>query len=237
MPRQPRIFVPGLTLHVIQRGAGRAAMFHDDDDYEMFIECLRAAARQSGTDVHAMVLMTNHLHLMVTPHDASSLSRTMQQLGRCYVPHYNRRYERVGALWQGRYRAIHVETEHYWLTCLRYVEQNPVRAGMVMTPAAHRWSSYHAHANGDWPDWLVPHPVYLALGERPETREAAYRAICGESVADPELAALRYAAHHGWAYGSLAFAAGIEAACGRPVVPRGARRKSRPTLSAITSGV
>jgi putative transposase len=237
MPRLPRIFIPGLTMHVIQRGAHRADMFHDEGDYEVFLAYLREAVQQNEVEVHAFVLMSNHLHLMATPQHSASLPRTMQQLGRRYVPHYNRRYRRGGTLWQGRYRAIPIETEAYWLTCLRYVEQNPVRAGMVRMPAEYPWSSYHAHGEGEWADWLLPHPVYLALGDTATEREACYRAICGAAIADAELGTLRYAVHHGWAYGSPVFAARIEEACGRPVVPRGARRVSPPNLSVITSGV
>jgi putative transposase len=229
--------MPGITMHVIQRGAGRADMFHERGDYEVFLACLRHAAQQNDVDVHATMLMTNHVHLMVTPQNAASLPRTMQQLGRCYVPHYNRRYDRIGTLWQGRYRAIPIETEQYWLTCLRYVEQNPVRAGMVSTPGDYEWSSYHAHARGDWPEWLVPHPVYLALGSTSADREACYRVICGDALAEPELDTLRYAVHHGWAYGSPVFAAGIEATCGRPATPRSGPGTDFQKLSVVAAGV
>jgi len=236
MARLRRIFVPGLTMHVIHRGANRADVFRDDADYELFLEFLREAADRNDTEVHAATLMTNHVHLMVTPHHESSLPRTMKQVGGWYVPYVNRRYGRFGTLWQGRYRAIPIDTDRYWLTCLRYIEQNPVRAGMVASAAHYPWSTYQAHAHGRWPRWLVPHPVYLALGRAAGEREACYRALCAEPLPDPELSALRYAVHHGWAYGSRAFAQEVEFVCGRPATPRRSRRSAR-RLSAITSGV
>jgi putative transposase len=209
-------------MHVIQRGAHRARMFHDTGDYEVFLEFLRQSAEKHDAEVHGVMLMPNHVHLIVTPRHNSSLPRTMQQIGRWYVPHFNRKYGHVGALWQGRYRAIPIDTEKYWLTCLRYVEQNPVRAGMVAAPGEYRWSTYHAHARGKWSDWLTPHPVYLALGDTPAEREACYRVMCGDGLSDPDLSALRYAVHHGWAYGSPTFAAMIEATHGQRAAPRAA---------------
>ena len=223
-------------MHVIQRGANRASVFHQHADYELFLEFLIEAAGQHKLDLHGFALMTNHVHLMATPHDAASLPRTMQQVGRRYVPYFNERYERFGTLWQGRYRAIPIDTERYWLTCLRYVEQNPVRARMVERPGTYPWSSYHAHALGDWPEWLTPHPVYLSLGSAASIRQANYQALCDGGLDGFELERLRYAVHHGWAYGSEEFVARIEASCGVWARPRPAGRRPR-TLSPFTFGV
>lgn len=220
MARQRRVFVPAVTMHVIQRGNARGSIVRETADHEIFLELLRESAARHGTTIHGYVLMTNHVHLMATPEHAESLGLTMQQLGRWYVPYFNRRYSRTGGLFQGRYRAIPVDTDVYWLTCLRYIEQNPVRAQMVPRPADYRWSSYRAHAWGEWPDWLVPHPVYLGLADTAQGRQRKYRAFCGSELRDPDLSALRYAVHHGWAFGSAAFEQEIERRVGRPVVPR-----------------
>ena len=130
-----RVFLPDMSLHVTQRGNNRVAIFRDSADYEVFLTLLKRAADRFRVAVHAYVLMTNHVHLIVTPDGPESLPRTMQSLGVRYVPFYNTKYKRIGTLWNGRYRGIHLENETYWLTCLRYVEQNPVRAGMVSAPA------------------------------------------------------------------------------------------------------
>jgi putative transposase len=235
MARQRRFFEPGLTMHVIQRGNARTAIFRAPGDYEVYLELLREAGERHRTQVHGYALMSNHVHVMATPQQPGSLPLTMQQLGRCYVPHFNQRYSRSGALFEGRYRAIPIDTDVYWLTCLRYVEQNPVRAGMVATAESYPWSSYRAHALGEWSAWLVPHPVYLSLGGTPEARQVAYRRLGTHAVTDPDLTTIRYAAHHGWAYGSAEFEARLEAGGHRRVARR--RTAGKPDLSAITSGV
>jgi putative transposase len=187
MPRQPRLFLPDLSVHVVQRGNNRMAIFGENADYEVFLTLLKRAAERYLVAVHAYVLMTNHFHLIATPRTAASLPRAMQQLGVHYVRFYNDKYQRIGTLWNSRYKAIHIQDERYWLTCLRYVEQNPVRAGMVSAAADYRWSSHAAHAFGDWPVWLSPHFAYQALGSTNKARECAYRAICGTPLTEEQL--------------------------------------------------
>jgi putative transposase len=128
--------------------------------------------------LHAYVLMSTHFHLLPTPQSARAIPEFMQELDGRYTQYYNRRYSRVGTLWNGRYRSILIQDEAYLLTCLRYIEQNPVRAGMVSSPAEYGWSSHSAHAFGRWPEWLTPHPLYLALGTSAGARQAAYRTLC-----------------------------------------------------------
>ncbi len=193
MANHRRIFIPGLSSHVIQRGNNHSSIFRDDCDYQFLLALLRRSASNHGVDVHGFVLMTTHIHMLTTPTGEKSLPRMMQQMGCTYARYYNRRYDRVGTLWNGRYRSIPIENEQYWLTCLRYIEQNPVRAGIVTRPDAYRWSSYAAHARGEWPDWLTRHRVYLELGNDDAEREAAYRAICGLTVRNDELVPIRYA--------------------------------------------
>ena len=191
MARQPRFFVPGLTQHVIQRGNNRGAMFREAVDYEMFLLSIAEASLKYDIDVHAYVLMTTHVHLMITPGSATAIPKAMQCIGRRYVLYFNRMYGRTGCLWEGRYKAWMLDDERYWLTCLRYIEQNPVRAGMVSSPDQYRWSSYHAHAGDGRPSFLTPHPLYLGLGATSRERQAAWRTICGGTMSDQELSETR----------------------------------------------
>jgi len=157
-------------------------IFERSSDYEYFLELVRRYARNFSVAVHGFTLMTTHYHLIVTPTSEHGLPRMMKAVDGGYVRYYNKRTDRVGTLWNGRYRGLHIEDERYWLTCLRYVEQNPVRAGMVDTPEAYTWSSYSAHAFGRWPAWLTPHVAYQSLGANDADRQRAYRALCGQPV-------------------------------------------------------
>jgi REP-associated tyrosine transposase len=182
MARPRRVFIAGLSVHVIQRGNNRMGIFDVPTDYEHFLELLRRTARNFAVAVHAYALMTTHFHLIVTPSSDSGLPKMMKALDGGYVRYYNKRQQRVGTLWNGRYRGLVIEDERYWLTCLRYIEQNPVRAGMVQTPEEYGWSSYSAHAQGRWPSWLTPHVVYQSLGVSNGERQRAYRCLCGRPV-------------------------------------------------------
>jgi len=168
--------------------------FSEDADYERFLTMFKWAMRRYAVSVHNYVVMNNHYHAMVTPGDALALPRAMKELGVRYVQYFNKKYERIGTLWTGRYRGICIEDERYWLTCLRYIEQNPVRAGIVEAAEEYRWSSYRVHAFGERQDWLTPHPVYLALGRTPQERQTAYRALCDAQLPGDELALQRFQA-------------------------------------------
>jgi putative transposase len=187
-----RIFVPDASVHVYHRGNNRIAIFGEESDCEVFLRILKTAVESYDTAVHGFVLMTTHIHVLATPKTETALAGTMKQLGERYVPYFNRKYRRTGTLWEGRYRSKHIADERQWLTCLRYIEQNPVRAHMVPAPDAYRWSSYSAHARGEGFEWLVPHPVYLKLGRNDEERQAAYRAICAEPLPQSDLMCLRH---------------------------------------------
>jgi putative transposase len=176
-----------LSAHVIHRGNNRCAIVGDDDDRQNLLVILELAARENGTAIHGYALMTTHIHLLATPEHADALPNTMQEFGGRYVPYFNRRSTRVGTLWCGRYDAFLIETERYWLNALRYIEQNPVRAGMVAAAEDYRWSSYRAHAFGEGYDWLTPHPLYDSLGRTPDERQAAYRALCSQLVSKEEV--------------------------------------------------
>jgi len=195
--RHRRSFISGVTQHVIQRGNNRIAIFRSPGDYAKFLNALHDASVRYPIKIHAYALMTNHVHLMLTPDSANALSAAMQAVGRKYVRYFNHRYERTGGLFDGRFRSMMVDSEVYWLTCMRYVEFNPVRAGLVAMPEEYRWSSYPAHAFGEPNALLVPHSLYLGLGHTPALRQQAWRAICGKPLPDDQLHRIRTALFRG----------------------------------------
>ena len=232
MARLPRFFVPGLPLHVIQRGNDRAPIFGGPDDLAFFRECVEHGVRKHDVALHAYVFMTNHIHLLATPGTATSLPKMMQGIGRVYVQYFNSRYRRTGTLWEGRYKAAIVDDERYLLTCMRYIELNPVRAGMVALPAEYLWSSHRANACAGIDSLIRPHPVYRQLGESTETRQAAYRDLFRSSIAQNELCVIRDATQNAWAMGSAAFREKIAALSRRGErLPLGRPRKERRTAS------
>lgn len=173
-------------------------MFKKDSDYELYLLSAGEAAARHHVSIDAYVLMTNHVHLVMTPEADTGIPLTMQSIGRRYVFYFNSTYGRTGGLFDGRYRCLPIESEEYWFTCVRYVELNPVRAGMVASPEQHRWSSYDAHAFGT-PDRLVtPHAAYIGLGTTPEVREHAWRTICSIPVPSEELEKIRESIRKSW---------------------------------------
>src|SRR6185503_2456390 len=191
MPRPPRIHVPGLAVHVCQRGIDRRTIYLDAADHAQYLKALSAEASKHCLDVHAYTLMSNHYHIIATPPSETALAETMQQANSSYTRYFNRKYRRTGPLWNERPRVIQLDDERYWFTCLRYVELNPLRANMVAAPHEYRWSSYRVHALGEVSDWLVLHPLYLALGPTGAERQAAYRAVCSILLTDEGLALQR----------------------------------------------
>src|SRR3954471_7167052 len=148
MPRPPRIVRAGQTLHLVQRGNNRTACFTCDQDRAYFAHLLRRIGERTGCAIHAYVLMRNHVHLLLTVSEARSPSRMMQTLGRRYVRYFNDRVERTGTLWEGRFRSSVIDSERYFFQCSRYIEMNPVRAGLAMRPVDYPWSSYRCNALG-----------------------------------------------------------------------------------------
>jgi putative transposase len=229
VPRLPRFYVPDLPLHVIQRGNDRAPIFGGRDDLRFFRKCLLRASREHGVAIHAYVLMTNHVHLLVTPMLATSVPKMMQSIGRVYVQYFNAAHHRTGTLWEGRHKPAIVDEERYLLTCMRYIEVNPVRAHMVASPAEFLWSSFRANACGADDDLLSPHPIYRRLGGSPEARQAAYRALFQSSIPDDELCVIRDATRNAWALGSATFRSKIAGLCRRAErLPMGRPRKEGP---------
>lgn len=226
MPRRARLELPDVPLHVTQRGVNRGAIFVDDEDRRHFLDLLHDAVRAHALHVHAYVMMDNHIHLLLTSHEAGALSAAMRRLGQCYVRAFNQRHRRVGPLWQGRFKSCLVESEAYLMTAYRYIELNPVRAAMVAHAEDHPWSSVHANLGTRRDPLVTPHPLFLALHENPGRRAALYRAWLREGVADDDLAALRAHLDQQRALGSPGFQAMVERTLGRParVRPRGRPR-------------
>jgi putative transposase len=228
MARLGRYFLPDQPLHAIQRGNNRGAIFFDGGDYALYHRWLAEAAAAYGCRIHAYVLMTNHVHLLVTPQRADSLPRAMQSLGRRYVGHVNAAYRRSGTLWEGRYRAAPIDGEAHFLACCRYIELNPVRAGMAAAPADYAWSSYRAHAEGAADALVADHPLYRALGRSAAARQAAYREMVATAPEPDFTDALRAATNGGWALGDDRFKRQIAEALGRRVAPLPKGRPAKP---------
>ncbi len=224
MPRQPRYFIPGMPQHVIARGVDKQAVFFQEADYALYLNSLLRATREHTCAVHAYVLMTNHVHLLVTPATEKGIPMVMQAMGRLYVQALNRNYARTGTLWQGRYKASLVQDEHYLLACQRYIELNPVRAGMVKGPGEYRWSSYAHNALGE-PDTLVtPHAIYRRLNTDPVHRLGAYRALFAATLSNELLEQLRTQTNACLILGNSRFKAQIAGMLGRDVEHRRAGR-------------
>lgn len=219
MPRRARITLPGIPLHVIQRGNNRQACFFTDDDYRFYLDQLSRCARHAGCAVHAYVLMTNHVHLLLTPQEANAAGRLMKLLGQRYVQHVNRRYRRSGTLWEGRFRSCIVQDEAYLLSCSRYIELNPVRAGMVAHPAEYRWSSYRVNAQGEADGLTEAHPTYTALGRQARQRQACYRDLFRDELEPRFVDGIRRATNGNFALGTQRFLAEVTAVLGRRATP------------------
>jgi len=217
MPRPTRIDLPGVPQHLVARGNNKTALFHDDVDRRVFLRYIEEAALACRCDVHAFVLMTNHVHLLATGHENGAISRMMQAIGRRYGRYANRAHGRTGTLFEGRFKGSLIDSDRYLFTCMRYIELNPVRAGMVRQPGEYDWSSFRHNAGVEHFSWLVPRGEYQSLGKDRSQRAGAYRALFAEPIADADLEALRCHARKGEAVGGDEFLARIEAVLKRPV--------------------
>jgi len=235
MPRTPRLMLPGVPLHITQRGVNKGIIFLNDEDRHHFRCLLREALQSGNITLHAFVLMDNHVHLLVTARSTLGLSCAMRRLGQCYVQYFNLRHRRCGPLWQGRFKSCLVQSEEYLLKAMRYIELNPVRAAMVQRAENHRWSSVHTHLALGQDPLVSPHPAYLALGSDPAERGLAYRAWLEAGIPAEELAQLRSYAQQERALGDERFQRMVEITLGRrgKVQARGRpRRMTDPAGSA-----
>ena len=227
MARQPRLCLPGISQHIIQRGNNRQACFVREDDCAAYASWLAEYSNKYQVHIHAWVFMTNHVHLLATPMTEDGIPRMMQSLGRHYVRYFNYTCQRTGTLWEGRYRSCVVDAEQYLLVCQRYIELNPVRAGIVESPEDYTWSSYQANGLGKAISFWKPHSVYLALAPNTQERLTAYRALFRGRLQDSELDIIRQATNKGLAIGNDRFRQDVEKLSGRRVTEMKRGPKSR----------
>lgn len=229
MARLPRLNIPNVPQHVIQRGNNRQVCFYDDQGYAVYLDKLKKYALKYAVSVHAFVLMTNHVHLLMTPSAPKGISQLMQALGRCYVMYVNKTHQRTGTLWEGRYKSTLVDSEYYFIAVSRYIELNPVRANMVKHPAEYPWSSYHCNALDKEIQLITPHLCYEQLGNNKQTRKDAYQNLFKQHIPDLTLKEIRNATNKAWVLGDNKFQQQIEQQTGRRTTPlqRGGDRKSQ----------
>ncbi|MDT8321992.1 MAG: transposase [Xanthomonadales bacterium] len=227
MARRPRLDLPGVPQHVIQRGNNRQRCFFEINDYVTYRTFLDLAREKADCLIHAYVMMGNHAHFLVTGNQPGSVSIMMQSLGRRYVRHINKKYDRTGSLWEGRYRSTLVDSENYLLACYRYIELNPVRARIVERPEDYPWSSFKHHVN-EYADPLIEdHEIFCSIGKTPRQRARRYRALVRQQIDTPSLRTIRNNTNRGYVLGSARFAERVEAALQRRATPG---RPGRPKL-------
>ncbi|MGA7181053.1 MAG: transposase [Thiobacillaceae bacterium] len=238
MPRRPRIHMDGVPLHIVQRGHNREPCFFCEADYQAYLYWLGEALNEEQCALHAYALMTNHVHLLVTPARAEAIPRLIIALGRRYVQYINTTYRRTGALWDSRYKSSLIQAETYLLSCQRYIELNPVRAAMVDDPAHYRWTSYRHNALGQANPYLAPHALYRALGPDGKARQAAYRDLFRAQLDGKAIDDIRLALNQNQPLGNARFYARIEAITGqrREARPRGRPRVQRDNAPAREAG-
>ena len=219
MPRRARLSLPNVPLHIIQRGNNRQACFFADEDYRNYLDWLGEYAGKTGCRVHAYVLMTNHVHLLISAEQGGSSGALMKAVGQRYVQYVNRSYRRSGTLWEGRFRSCPTQEETYLLACQRYIELNPVRADMVAHPAEYSWSSYRPNAQGEEDALVRPHSLYEALGRDAASRQAAYRELFRYDLEPGLVDEIRRATNGNYALGNERFAKEVALALGRRVTP------------------
>ena len=230
MPRQQRYFVPGVAAHIVQRGHNGSATFRRPNDYLLYLLHLRELSQRHGCDVHAYCLMTNHVHLFLTPSTVQACSSLMRDLGQRYVQHFNRQYGRKGTLWEGRFGSFLAESARYVIAVYRYIELNPVDAGMVSDPGAYPWSSYGANTGARVDALIKPHAEFVALGTDAPARHASYGRLIAEKLEPILRRQIDEAAESGYPLASDAFKADVAARMGLKTEPGrpGRPERSRP---------
>ncbi|MHB8709145.1 MAG: REP-associated tyrosine transposase [Desulfuromonadales bacterium] len=225
MPRSGRLVLPDWPHHVIQRGHNRQPVFTDDDDFAYYLDNLRDEKHNLGCRIHAFCLMTNHVHLVIDPGPApDNLGRLMKRVAARQTRYVNKLERRTGTLWESRFKSSPVQTDSYLLACCRYVEMNPVRAGIVADPANYRWSSHATRIGGGRFDWLDPDPAWLALGETDDQRQAGYRRFIHDTVPEHEWKLIAESVQRGQLTGSRRFAEEVAERLQRRIDLRGPGR-------------
>ena len=225
MARLARVCPVGIPQHIIQRGNNRQVCFASEQDFAAYVSWLKDYAKKYQVDIHAWVLMTNHVHLLCTPRVDNAVSLMMQALGRHYVRYFNSSYQRTGTLWEGRFKSCLVQEENHLLQLYSYIELNPVRAGMVRQPSDYAWSSYAINALGKGSELCTPHSLFLALGGGPKERQTNYRALFDSPIEGALLEAIRGATNKGLVLGNEGFEEEVESLTGRRMT---AKKRGRP---------
>lgn len=210
MARLPRLTLPGYPHHIIQRGNNRQAIFTSAADYQHLLQLIEENALKFAVDIHAYVLMTNHFHLLATPHTTAGLPQMMQAIGRSYVRYFNDLQARSGSLWEGRYRSTLIQTDRYLLACMAYIDLNPVRAAVVAEPLDYAWSSHGFYVGARSDKLITPHALFWDLANTPFGREVAYADLVRAGVSVEQQAALTKSALAGWALGEADFVADLQ---------------------------
>ena len=225
MARLARITPVDIPVHVIQRGNNRQACFVSDEDHGAYAGWLKDYSKKYKVDIHAWVMMTNHVHLLCTARQEGGISQMMQSLGRRYVQYFNFAYRRSGTLWEGRFKSCLVQAERYLLEVYRYIELNPVRAGMVADPGEYSWSSYPVNALGKVSELCTPHQEYLDLGKDTSSRQKNYRDLFTHHVDGELLEEIRDSTYKGMAVGNDRFKEELATLTGRRLTPK---KRGRP---------
>ncbi len=229
MARLPRFVIVDQPQHVIVRGNNRDPIFYRDEDYQFYLKKLKQACDKHNCDLHAYVLMTNHTHFLITPHTKDGIGKVIQMIGRYYVQYFNSTYERTGTLFEGRYKATLIDSEHYLLTCYRYIELNPVRANdMTDHPSDYPWSSYHYNALGESDECITPHAIYMKLGKNNLQRQKEYRGLFKARISKKTLNEIRESTNKAWVLGNSSFKEKIQLQLNRrtTALKRGGDHKS-----------
>lgn len=227
MPRRARLIIPGVAVHIVQRGNNRQQCFYSKIDYHIFLSWLHQYAQLSSCAVHAYVMMTNHFHLLVTPGHHHSAGELMKRLGQRYAQYINRSYQRSGTLWENRYRSCLALDDNYVLTCQRYIELNPVRAGIVDHPRDYYWSSYSVNAEGYESDLISEHQALTDLGRTKAQRRTAYKELFRERLKDSVIDEIRKITNGNFALGGEDLQNQVAKALGRRVTPKKSGRPRR----------
>lgn len=229
MARLARLTLPGQVHHVMHRGNNRQAIVLDDTDHDTLLDLLRARAEQMKVAVHAYVLMPDHFQLLCTPSTADGVPRLMQGVGRDYVRHFNRRHGRTGTLWEGRYRSTLIQAERHLLSCMVFIDLDPVREGLCTDAQSYPWSSHRHHAGQVQDRHITPHAMYWALGNTPFAREASYADLVRAGLNAQQMGAIGDALWHGWALGDADYLASLGKDTDRRLSPaRAGRPKKSP---------
>jgi putative transposase len=235
MARHKRFQITGYPMHIVQRGHNRGACFFEPSGFELYLGLLNELRSRFACRMHAYVLMTNHVHLLLTPDEPDAASELLRRVNLRFVQAMNRRYGRSGPGWDSRFWSSVIQTGRYFFACQRYIELNPVRAGLAHAPSLYAWSSHRSNAFGAADPLIDPHAEYLALGGSPERRRAAYRSLFLDKLSDEDLSAIRKAARSGFPYGSDEFVKDLETRTGvtlhrgRPG-PRAAASTAQPVV-------